>query len=472
MNETTSATINGLTADLTYEGVYTGDGRYIQPGALSAATSHLILMGTSQTGYGHVGAHVMGSFSLVDKHPGDVWKGTASLSTDEEAQRLARLVAEGHLTGISVDLGNVSYFWDIDPRATKPDDMDEWEWIVWAAPYVCFITEGVIEGATMCPFPAFTDARARAFSADTARQFADYAPGAVDKFTLQSRVNVSVTGNQLAVGLHDDSPRALLASGGLSSSMLPPAEAFAKRSYARPTPVKFNGKYVYGHVAVWNRPHISYSSTGGKLIYPPRSANQYRLAANKPTPLADGGHAYTMPLTVNGGNHCPPDGRKGADVRAWYESHPAVADVAVYEDEHGIQITGYVRAGADPKALREAVSSDWSPDWRQESYGMECYGILAVPTSGFPTPALSTNNPDTGRALVASGGLVHFSQDNGAERIRAMFGVGKPERNSKDALLASLARDVHAIKARLDRDLNPLAAAAAWSELNDALEKR
>lgn len=187
-------------------------------------------------------------------------------------------------------------------------------------------------------------------------------------------------------------------------------EPFANPHLAAPTPLTVEDDVVFGHVADWKTPHISFL---GQRIMPPKSPSNYRyfhLGAYEYAGLDLDVGCLTLHTT-----HAPSN-LNAEETRRHYESTGAVAAyIRCGEDAHGIWFSGRTALGlteADKEALRGAKVSG---DWRGIEGHLELVGTLAVNTPGYPIPRTSvrieaaTQQP---MALVASGIVLepHFAE--------------------------------------------------------------
>lgn len=133
------------------EGVDTGDGRRIEAGALAWRELPLTLMAqhTTPDFGGHAEAQVAGRIDSIDRAGSDI-TGGGVFDTGEWGADTQRMVADGVLRGISIDLA-------IDEAEIIPnpdiEDPDEAYWMG-----TLNILSGTILGATIVPFPAFENA--------------------------------------------------------------------------------------------------------------------------------------------------------------------------------------------------------------------------------------------------------------------------------------------------------------------------
>lgn len=133
------------------EGVDTGDGRRIAPGALAWRELPLTMMSQHNTPGegGHADAQVAGRIDTLARNGGNI-DGAGVFDTGAWGAETQRLVTDGMLKGISVDLAVEEY--EIIP-AEGVEDPDEAMWLG-----TLNILKGTILGATIVPFPAFENA--------------------------------------------------------------------------------------------------------------------------------------------------------------------------------------------------------------------------------------------------------------------------------------------------------------------------
>ena len=164
------------------EGVWTGDGRWIEEGALTWRDLPLPLMATDRTTEGHMDAILIGTFRRIERQGTELhgW-GRFVESDDPTVMRLQDLIRNGDLRGISVDLDAIEYEVVIpasmlagEMPAEDDDDEDEDEdesevevetedemngdRIVPGDDVKMRVTSARVMGATAVPFPAFAEA--------------------------------------------------------------------------------------------------------------------------------------------------------------------------------------------------------------------------------------------------------------------------------------------------------------------------
>lgn len=476
-----------LSGPVTVEGVRSGDGRVIAANALEFVDNAPVMF-LDRTTWGHDDAVLVGRATSFTRKSSthDAWDGqsdtyeiesTASLM-DTDLGRYAKYVSEfmdGY--GVSVDVDNATCEYPPDPLVDL-DTIDPEELWWWGPPCVQVVTKGRVVGYTLCPFPAFQEARMRSLTSNGAvLANGATAPGGRLQFWMPAQVDIDEAAGTMTIRAIAPTREAILASGARQELYAgdPPYDWFVQpETPATPYPWRVDKDgHAHGYVALWGQRHIAF---GDRTITVPKARDGYRAACNKQTWVSDGPQdvdsVWTTAVFVNGGFHAPADASMtGAEAQAWYAANSvAAADVALYEDRHGIYATGAVRPGIDRDVLRELSSSDVSPDWRWDRGGHTCYGLLSVGTSGFVVPAESTN-AQRGLALVASGARNHGgvkAQTHGriVERdgvIVTMQGLGRVPRSSG---LAQLAADVAWIKERVVAQ----EAAAARERLAAALE--
>jgi Phage Mu protein F like protein len=141
------------TGAIAFEGIDTGDGRIITPGALNWRELPIPLMAqpTSAHGFGDPGpATVAGRIETIER-VGDQIIASGIFDTSDSGIEAERLVREGMLTGISIDLA-INEGEVIPPE----DPADELEAMFGGT---LNVLDGTIMGATIVPFPAFENAR-------------------------------------------------------------------------------------------------------------------------------------------------------------------------------------------------------------------------------------------------------------------------------------------------------------------------
>jgi len=211
----------------------------------------------------------------------------------------------------------------------------------------------------------------------------------------------------------------------------PPREWFARTEFGQPQPVEVTPEgQVRGHVACWGVPHIGY---GGKRVYAPKSRSKYSHFLTGEVLCEDGSRVKTGPVYIDC-DHA--DLELNAHQAKDFMAHTgsAVADVAVFEDKHGIQIVGALRPDARPAQVRAFRGSDVSPDWRPMSGRHEMVGLVVVNTSGLITPGLVAGGTRIVQPRKVADGSVRIRWDHAIDEPAAMVAVGMMRRRETDPL--------------------------------------
>lgn len=154
---------------LVVEGVWTGDGRYIEEGALSFRELPLPLMALDRTTEAHMEAVLIGNITRIEREGRELHGfGTFVQSESEEVLRLQTLIKRGELRGVSVDLDAVEYEVIMPAEESEPTMGDDGEAVFEVVDMKMRITSARIMGATVVPFPAFQEAYIESIAALTA----------------------------------------------------------------------------------------------------------------------------------------------------------------------------------------------------------------------------------------------------------------------------------------------------------------
>lgn len=388
------------------EGMETGDGRYIEPGALIPRALPWTIMAMTRNpdgGMGHDAAEVVGRVDWAERVPGPevinrqtgqpfpegtfIWRGGGEVDRDSAA---AGLVEKRYLTGNSVDLQ------DLTVEVVWPEEDDDEDGMIFLEPELVKVMSGYIAGTTLCPFPAFSEAYVEVdgqplIPADDMPEA--MAASAVPMWRSADLGDECAPCDANAVTASADRPEAL-----------PHVGMFADPELDGPTPLEYGEpdaqgfREVWGHIATWGTCHIGFV---GQCKTPPRSASGYAyFMTGSHAAVNDDGERVTVPvgvLTYDTG-HAPikvgsrPVG--AAAATAHYDDTGTVgAYVAAGEDAHGIWVHGIVAPGAD---VEKMAATPPSGDWRPIGNGLEMVGALHVNVQGYPVP----------RAMVASGRVV------------------------------------------------------------------
>ncbi len=421
---TAAAAAIGWVSDIAFEGAATDDGRYMLPGSLTWREPPLTLMAmTETTDEGHNGAFVAGRMDTFER--ADTYIDGGALNSGMTAIRaagvfdiggvngaeVARLVGDETVRGVSVDLAVDDWcFRDpetgelLEPEGLSP--MDQERAMFGELQYA--VRAGTILAATVCPTPAFAEARiALTASGDGRRVIRAWGTLAMnnggDGISLHHRGG----------GVYLDG---LTASAAGLAPALPPRDWFLTPEAKDPTPltVTKDGR-VFGHMALWDSCHTGYP---GQCVPPPRSPSGYAYFNLGEVECADGSRVACGAITLEA---LHADRGLGADATlAHYENTAVVgAFVRPVDGTHGIWVSGALRPDLSERHARDLMGAKPSGDWRQTRPGgpLEMLGVHAVNEPGFPVPRLVAS------ALLPSG-------------ARASLAFGEPER-ALDELLAA-----------------------------------
>jgi hypothetical protein len=436
------------------EGAWTGDGRYINPGALTWRDLPIPTMALTSTTNSHDGADLVGKLDTIDRRaagPDDLnsktgapYGDTANIlfangqfDTADNAAEIKRLVSGQFLRGVSVDIGDTisELVWlDIDGNECPESDdemMDLFDLLFGFAaaaepqpgePYSMGekILQGRIMGATICPFPAFEGAYVTIGDVIMSTMVAS-----IDepdpKIGLPSINIVDRQGERKM-------PNGLTAS---AAPMVPPATWFVDPKFTEPTAITIlESGEIFGHLALWSECHMSYTS---QCINAPRSLADYAYFRTGCVLCDDGDTIPTGVITLNTGH--AELWQDASSAKAHYDNTGTVAaDIAAGDDALGIWVHGSLRPDVDELTIRRLRGSALSGDWR------ELVAALAVNVPGFPvkrpTARTAGGSPT---ALVAAGRLTQRD----AARFRAL-------QSSKDNLSQD---DMAVLAAYVRRDL-------------------
>lgn len=414
---------------LVMEGVATGDGRMIDPGALTWENLPLNIRWVNEDIGAHANAVVTGTIETIERRDGGVIWGTGwwDLST-EEGMEGARRIENGSQRGVSVDLDSVSFEVRVarDLLSREDDLMEE---------PASEVTDGEAEDA---------DGRVTVIAIEngdemfvtTAARIRSATNVAIPAFI---EAGIDFTGPAepvvIAASAQPELPLTLVAS---AAPVEPPGAWFTDPLLPEPTrlTVTPDGR-VYGHVAVWGTCHRTHTQAG-RCITPPESPSGYSQFHTGTFQTAEGDLITVGRITLSGG-HAPLT-MNAAQAAAHYDNTGTIAAyVRAGQDAHGIWIAGALHPGMTAARVQELRASPLSGDWRELGSAQEMVAVLAVNAAGYPIPAA--------RGLVASG------------RMTALVAAGTlPLDAPRDTLTTE---DMELLTRLLDRERAQLAAEEA-----------
>lgn len=351
------------------EGVWTGDGRYIEEGALGWRDLPLPLMATDRTTEGHMNAVLIGRLTRIERMGREIHAYGSYVETeDPTAMSLQNLVRKGELRGVSVDLDSLEYEVIVPSEApTETVNPATGEVAVSIDDLKMRVTSARVMGCTVVPFPAFQEAFIENMAALTASII----------------VRPELTGWISAISSSEDSDRGSIVASGhpIEAPVVPPSSWFLDPQLVQPTPLTVDDSgRVYGHLAVWGQCHVGF---GDRCIQPPSSPAQYAHFLTGEILCEDGSRFPVGQITMNSG-HAPQHSSASQTAAHYDNTAMAAADVTAGEDDFGIWVSGALRPGLDASNVRALMASDVSGDWRRIGGSLELVAILAVNVPGFP----------------------------------------------------------------------------------------
>jgi hypothetical protein len=417
-------------SDVAFEGTATGDGRFIAPAGtayrggktegLSWRTPPLTLMAQTVTADGHDGAFVAGRMDSFlrdtskDMDGGKLPSGVAAIRAygvfddgGENGADIARMVDDETLRGVSVDLA-ISEWAFRDPDTGEildPEEMSEADWErAFFGELEYAILEAEIMAATVCPTPAFADARIAVVtaSADGDRQMSCklWAP----------------------IRLAASPPDVITASAAGHAPLHPPLDWFKRPTFTGLTPKTVTDEgHVYGHFAGWNSCHVG----KGGCLQPPR-VNDLSMFMQGSLTTAEGDDIAVGTIVMDT-DHGDVALTAQAARRRYDDTGLAVADVVVGMDEFGYWFSGAIRPDLSDEKRRAFKAANLSGDWRPVQGKHELTGILTCNLPGFTIPrpqavvlASGDDSDEVGTVLAAGFVLVNEGDATDAIRMRVL----------------------------------------------------
>jgi hypothetical protein len=419
---------------LAVEGSPTGDGRIFEVGALTFADFPFPFMATDQTGEGHDGARLIGHFVRGQMEGNEAIAYSTMIDSDDaEVQNLQKLVRDGSLPGISVDLDDVAGNLVIKAMTEADDEDGNYVIEFGGDTELQTITKGRIRAATAVPIQAFVEAK--------------QSPEEIVAALLTGKTSVEFA------------PRPIVASGSypITAPVAPPSSWFSDPVLTGPVPltVTDDGR-LFGHVALWKSCHRGFDS----CTPPPRAPGGDYSHFHTGTVVAeDGARVSVGNITVDSGHADLTEGAFGAkehyDNSGW-----CGADVVCGEDEFGIWMAGALRSDITPDKIRSLMACDVSGDWRAIDGKLRLIGLASIPVPGFvktqvasgalvalvaSVPICDTSTPDLEQRRIADRIALSIGRHRDqimAERDRIAFGLGRHSSQRLAALSVRVHGDV------------------------------
>ena len=355
------------------EEVESGDGRKFRKGSISLRDLPVPLLWQIKTGSGHDGSVVVGRINTIERIEGGLGNASGVFDDGPYGKEAERLVRNGFLRGVSVDLDQFEAKEDKKPKSELADGDDEQE----IGKDKLTINKARVMAATIVAKPAFQECSIL-LNAEGDQE---------ENMTPQDGVyEESVT------DFTDVEP--LLASGFLDSEIpvLPPQEWFEDPKLTKPTPLTVDPSgRIYGHIAAWHVNHIGMP----RSTRPPRSRSKYAYFHTGVVKTDAGKDVPVGQLTLAGG-HADLHASASQAAKHYDDTASAIADVHAGEDEFGIYVCGSLRPDASEMQIRALRASAPSGDWRPINGALELVAVCQVNVPGFPIA----------RALVASGKIM------------------------------------------------------------------
>ena len=353
------------------EEVESGDGRKFKKVSISMRDLPVPLLWQIKTGSGHDGSVVVGRIDYIERVDGGLGNAYGVFDTGPYGREAERLVRNGFLRGVSVDLDQ---FEAKEDKKESKENADDGEVM---GKDKLTINKARIMAATIVAKPAFQECSIELSNEGDQEDTVTPEDGVYEE-SLEDFTDMEP----------------ITASGFLKSvvPVVPPSNWFVNPGFTRPTPltVDDDGR-IYGHIAAWNVNHIGLP----RATKPPRSRSKYAYFHTGVIRTEDGSDIPVGQLTLAGG-HAPLNADAKSAAKHYDDTASAVADIHVGEDEYGIWCAGSIRPDLDEMQIRALRASAPSGDWRPINGGLELVAICQVNVPGFPTA----------RAMIAGGKML------------------------------------------------------------------
>lgn len=466
---------------LAMEGVPTSDNRIIVEGGLGWRALPLTLRDQIASQPGHDGAVAAGPITNIFREGQEI-RGEGFFDSGEEGQNARRRMAEGTKQGVSVDLTEV--------EINLPDNPEDIIDILFGDG-ILEILSAIIGAATLVSIPAFEGARLQITgSMESVDSEALVASGGklpkdlkltvitpiefgrrhgtiIDEVALVASdsslqplpvqwwaVDEIPEGAQPTddkLGLYEiernsEEPEAVVASGKKESEPMPPAAWFDEQSYDHPTAFTVEKKNaaglyrVHGHLALWGSCHIAFTD---RCVDVPRGLD-YDSFQGPDVPnevLCSNGAVLKAGPVVFNANHADLGMSAQEAIDHYAHSGCTVGQGRCYEDEHGLQIQGWLLPDVPAVQVPRIRATDFSPDWRGRATakrGRGVVGVLDVSIGGFNTGLVASGGPvvDEEMAVIGTNWTPHLAARAQRQKVALeRFGLPVPARIERAAVM-------------------------------------
>lgn len=401
-------------AVLAIEGHPTSDRRFLMPGEIVDRELPLSLMVMTVTAEGHEGAELGGKIEQIDRMTPQQAAALELLSEEQLANltegavvivgrgvfddsdfghESARQVDEEFLRGVSADLA-ITALVLLDADTFEPVDTEDMEIEDLLAGDFLTGIKAEIGGATVVPFPAFSEAKIRMWTGAEG-PIAVVASG----FAMKIR-HEPIDHSDNVFTVPSERRHVVLTAAG--APLKPPRSWFEDPGLRELTPLTIcaDGR-VYGHLADWDGCHTGFSS----MCVPPFRSNADYAYFN--TGEIETAEAALIPcgklmFSMDGGKHAPLDPKmSAAEVSKHYDDATKVgAYIRAGSDRFGTWLAGVLRPDLSEAEVQHLRLHPPSGDWRPiPGKGTELVAAFCVPVGGFPIA----------RAMAASGELAFIT---------------------------------------------------------------
>lgn len=383
-------------AVLCVEEEQTPDGRMLQADSITWRETPLTLMMNFEAAHGGIqgGSQIVGVIENIRREGLNIL-GEGRFDTSPYGKEAQRLVEEGIVSGISVDLRSLK----VEDRALEMDYAGN------PTEVIMVVLEGIVLAATITPMQAITSAKIwidEPGSEDDGVRMCTSESNQSEDF---ESIGCGCPGGEEVESYETNQPSGerggIVAAGGhVFNSKFFEYPKFTGRTHVTVT----DDSRIYGHIAVWNTCHIGAS---GVCLTAPNSPTDYSFyRVGKVS--TDRGPVRVGLVTMNTG-HAGGDLNSNEAISHYDNTSTIAAYVNVGEDAYGIWISGAVSPRLTPEDVTNLSACSLSGDWRNIDGNLELVALLAVNVPGYP---VAVRNDGVQNSLIAS---AFFNEDNTME---------------------------------------------------------